>query len=88
MPAEYIDMGPFGVGVSFPKRPLLEGSIRWELKKLGFEKKALFQHYLAPRSKTNIYLICDFIREYNKEYYPEANPVKLPDTGQEHICKG
>jgi hypothetical protein len=85
MPAKYIDMGPFGVGVSFPARPLIDNQTRYKLYKLGLKKKAIFQHWLTPRSKTNIYLICDFIREYNKEYYPEANPVKLPDTGQEIV---
>jgi hypothetical protein len=87
MPAEFADQRIFGVGVTFPMRPLIDNATRRKMHELGFRKMPLQQTYLGARTLKNTLKVCDFIRDYNKVYYPEADPVRLPPEYYHHVSK-
>jgi hypothetical protein len=87
MPANYADERMFGVGVTFPKRPLIDNATRKKMHEFRFRKMPLCQTYLGPRNIKNTLKACDFILDYNKRNYPDADPVKLPPEYYQHVSK-
>lgn len=69
MPANYIDSGTFGIGISFPRKHAIDNKTYRTLIQKGFLKMRGTTHWLISRPEINRKVIDQFIESYNAEYF-------------------